>query len=37
VDAGSEDRLAKGARVVPRWVDEPSGGIMDLACFELEA
>jgi uncharacterized OB-fold protein len=37
VDAGSEDRLAKGTRVVPRWVDEPSGGITDLACFELEA
>jgi uncharacterized OB-fold protein len=36
VAAGSEDKLAMGTRVVPRWVDEPSGGINDLACFDLE-
>jgi len=36
VDAGEESRLSVGARVVPRWAAEPSGGITDLACFELE-
>ncbi len=36
VDAGSEDKLAKGTRVVARWADEPCGGITDLPCFELE-
>jgi uncharacterized OB-fold protein len=36
VDAGEESRLSVGARVVPRWAEEPSGGITDLACFELE-
>ncbi len=36
VDAGSEDKLAKGTRVVARWADEPSGGITDLPWFELE-
>jgi len=36
VDAGEESKLSIGARVVPRWADEPSGGITDLACFVLE-
>lgn len=36
VDAGEESRLSVGARVVPRWAEEPSGGINDLVCFELE-
>jgi uncharacterized OB-fold protein len=36
VDAGEESRLSEGARVVPRWAEEPSGGILDIACFELE-
>lgn len=36
VDAGEESALSVGARVVPRWAEEPSGGITDLACFELE-
>jgi uncharacterized protein len=36
VDAGSEDRLSKGARVQPRWAPEPKGGIRDVLCFELE-
>ena len=37
VDAGEESRIRAGARVVPRWADEPSGGICDITCFELEA
>ena len=36
VDAGEESRLGRGVRVVPRWADEPTGGIRDLVCFELE-
>ena len=36
VDATSEDRLAKGARVVARFAAEPKGGITDLTHFELE-
>jgi len=36
VDAGSESALSIGARVVPRWADEPKGGIRDVVCFELE-
>lgn len=36
VDAGDESRLSVGARVVPRWADEPQGGINDLVCFDLE-
>ena len=36
VDAGEESKLSVGARVTPRWADEPSGGILDIACFELE-
>jgi len=37
VDAGEESKLAIGTRVVARFADEPSGGIRDLRCFELEA
>lgn len=36
VDAGEESRISTGARVLPRWAEEPSGGIRDLVCFELE-
>jgi len=36
VDAGEEGRLSVGARVVPRWADEPRGGINDVVCFDLE-
>ena len=36
VDAGEESKLSVGARVKPRWAEEPSGGILDIACFELE-
>jgi uncharacterized OB-fold protein len=36
VDAGDESKLSAGARVVPRWADEPSGGIRDIVCFDLE-
>ena len=37
VDAGDESKLAIGTRVVARFADEPTGGILDLRCFELEA
>jgi hypothetical protein len=37
VDAGSEEKLSKGARVVPRWAQEPKGGINDVVCFALES
>lgn len=36
VDARDESKLAVGARVVPRWADEPKGGIGDVVCFDLE-
>jgi uncharacterized OB-fold protein len=36
VDAGEESRISEGARVLPRWAEQPSGGILDIACFELE-
>ena len=36
VDAGSEAKLSVGARVVPRWANEPKGGIGDVVCFDLE-
>ncbi len=36
VDAGSEEKIAKGSRVVPRWAEEPKGGINDVVCFDLE-
>ena len=34
VDAGEESRLFAGVRVVPRWAEEQTGGIRDIACFE---
>jgi uncharacterized OB-fold protein len=37
IDAGDASRLAIGARVRPRWVEEPQGSILDVSCFELEA
>jgi len=37
VDAGQESRLARGARVRPRWAAERVGSIRDVLCFELEA
>ena len=36
VDAGSIDAMATGMRVQPRWSDERSGAIGDLACFVPE-
>lgn len=36
VDAGSEERMRTGLRVVPRWADERQGSILDLACFVPE-
>jgi uncharacterized protein len=36
VDAGSEAKLSVGTRVVPRWADQPKGGINDVVCFDLE-
>ena len=36
VDAVEESHISVGSRVKPRWADEPVGGILDLACFELE-
>ena len=36
VDAGDESQMSTGMRVVPRWSDEPTGSILDLACFEPE-
>lgn len=36
VDAPDESALSAGARVVPRWAEEPAGGIRDVVCFELE-
>jgi uncharacterized OB-fold protein len=36
VDAGDESALFPGVRVVPRWAEEPSGGIRDIVCFDLE-
>ena len=37
VDSGDPSRMSTGLRVRPRWSDEPSGGILDLVCFEPEA
>jgi uncharacterized OB-fold protein len=34
VDAGDESAMSTGMRVKVRWADEPSGSILDLACFE---
>lgn len=36
VDAGDESKLAVGTRVVARFAPEPSGGILDIVCFDLE-
>ena len=36
VDAGDESKLSAGVRVKPRFSDEPTGGIRDIECFELE-
>jgi uncharacterized OB-fold protein len=35
VDVGDSSRIATGARVKARWLDERVGSIRDLACFEL--
>ncbi|MFM8563388.1 MAG: Zn-ribbon domain-containing OB-fold protein [Acidimicrobiia bacterium] len=35
VDAGEMARMRSGARVKVRWADERSGGIRDIACFDL--
>jgi len=35
VDAGSPDRIGTGSRVKVRWAAERSGGITDIACFDL--
>jgi uncharacterized OB-fold protein len=35
VDAGDESKLAAGVRVKPRFAAEPTGGILDIECFEL--
>jgi uncharacterized OB-fold protein len=34
VDAGDESKMSTGMTVKARWADEPSGSILDLACFE---
>jgi uncharacterized OB-fold protein len=36
VDAGNEDKIKKGTRVVAQFAKEPTGGILDLTHFELE-
>jgi uncharacterized OB-fold protein len=36
VDAGQEDAMKTGMRVVPRFRGEPSGGILDIECFVPE-
>lgn len=35
VDAPGPDAVSTGARVKARWADERTGGIADIACFEL--
>ena len=37
LDAGSEDKVKTGMRVVPRWRSETQGDIHDIECFEPEA
>lgn len=37
VDAGSEDAITRGTRVLPQWREEPRGRIDDLAYFVPEA
>ena len=34
VDAGDEAKMSTGMRVQARWADEPTGSILDIACFE---
>jgi uncharacterized OB-fold protein len=34
VDAGDESKMSTGMKVKARWAPEPSGSILDLACFE---
>jgi uncharacterized OB-fold protein len=34
VDAGDESKMSTGMKVQARWAAEPSGSILDLACFE---
>jgi hypothetical protein len=34
VDAGAESAMSTGMKVKARWATEPSGSILDLACFE---
>ncbi len=34
VDAGDESKMATGMKVKARWASEPTGSILDLACFE---
>jgi uncharacterized protein len=36
VDAGEESKMSTGMRVKARWAAEPSGSVLDLACFEPE-
>jgi uncharacterized OB-fold protein len=35
VDAGSMEAMSTGARVTVRWAPDRTGGILDIACFEL--
>ena len=35
VDAGDPSHISTGSRVKVRWADEPSGGMTDIACFDL--
>lgn len=36
VDAGSPEAMKTGMRVRVRWKEQPSGNILDIACFEPE-
>ena len=36
VDAGAEERMRTGMRVVPRWREERTGDIHDVECFVPE-
>ncbi|MFM7870664.1 MAG: DNA-binding protein, partial [Actinomycetota bacterium] len=35
VDAGDPTRIATGSRVRVRWAEERTGGMTDIACFDL--
>jgi uncharacterized OB-fold protein len=35
VDAKAENNIATGSRVKVRWAENRTGGINDIACFEL--